>query len=32
MVEAGATPEWWEAAKQVISNSDVLLIGVIEYF
>ena len=32
MVEAGATPEWWEAAKQVISTSDVLLKGVIEDF
>ena len=32
MVEAGATPEWWEAAKQVISTSDVLLKDVIEDF
>ena len=32
MVEAGATPAWWEAAKQVISTSDVLLKGVIEDF
>ena len=32
MVEAGATPEWWGPAKQVISTSDVLLKGVIEDF
>ena len=32
MVEAGATPEWWGPAKQVISASDVLLKGVIEDF
>ena len=30
MVEAGATPEWWGPAKQVISTSDVLLKDVIE--
>ena len=32
MVEAGATPEWWGPAKQVISTSDVLLKDVIEDF
>jgi len=32
MVEAGATPEWWGPAKQVISTSDVLLKSVIEDF
>ena len=32
MVEAGATPEWWGPAKQVISTSDVLLKEVIEFF
>ena len=32
MVEAGATPEWWGAAKEVISASDVLLKDVIEDF
>ena len=32
MGEAGATPEWWGAAKEVISASDVLLKDVIEDF
>ena len=32
MVEAGSTPEWWDAAKKEISHNDVLLKAVIEEF